>query len=97
LRLWDLRKPTCAGVMEVGQSAVGCFDPEGIIFAAGVDSETIKLYDLRTFGRGPFSTFKLTPDRALNWISLKFSLEGNAILISTNGQSLKGQFRKIFC
>ena len=43
LRLWDLRKPTCAGVMEVGQSAVGCFDPEGIIFAAGVDSETIKL------------------------------------------------------
>ena len=47
LRLWDLRKPTCAGVMEVGQSAVGCFDPEGIIFAAGVDSETIKLYDLR--------------------------------------------------
>jgi len=89
LRLWDLRKPTSAGVMEVGQSAVGCFDPEGIIFAAGVDSETIKLYDLRTFGRGPFSTFKLTPDRALNWISLKFSLEGNAILISTNGQSLK--------
>ena len=45
----------------------------------------------RTFGRGPFSTFKLTPDRALNWISLKFSLEGNAILISTNGQSLKGE------
>ena len=49
----------------------------------------------RTFGRGPFSTFKLTPDRALNWISLKFSLEGNAILISTNGQSLKGKITKI--
>ena len=60
LRLWDLRKPTCAGLMEVEQTAVGTFDPEGLIFAAGVDSETIKLYDLRTFSRGPFSTFKLT-------------------------------------
>ena len=106
LRLWDLRKPTCAGLMEVEQAAVGTFDPEGLIFAAGVDSETIKLYDLRTFSRGPFSTFKLTlvlyffilntiililsPDRALNWIGLKFSLDGSQLLISTNGQTMKG-------
>jgi len=96
LRLWDLRKPTCAGLMEVEQTAVGTFDPEGLIFAAGVDSETIKLYDLRTFSRGPFSTFKLTPDRALNWIGLKFSLDGSQLLISTNGQTMKGTFSVFF-
>ena len=27
LRLWDLRKPTCAGLMEVDGVAVGTFDP----------------------------------------------------------------------
>jgi COMPASS component SWD2 len=46
LRLWDSRKATCAGVMELE----GTFDPE----------EYIRLYDLRTFSRGPFSSFKLT-------------------------------------
>ena len=27
------------------------FDPEGLIFAAGVDSEMVKLYDLRSFDK----------------------------------------------
>ena len=60
LRLWDSRKATCAGVMELEGMPVGTFDPEGLIFAAGVGSEYIRLYDLRTFSRGPFSSFKLT-------------------------------------
>ena len=30
---------------------VAAFDPEGLIFAAGVNSETVKLYDLRSFDR----------------------------------------------
>lgn len=28
---------------------VANFDPEGLIFAAGISSDTIKLYDLRSF------------------------------------------------
>ena len=30
---------------------VAAFDPEGLIFAAGINSESVKLYDLRSFDR----------------------------------------------
>lgn len=30
---------------------VATFDPEGLIFAAGINSECVKLYDLRSFDR----------------------------------------------
>ena len=37
--------------MHVSGRPVTSFDPEGLIFAAGVDSEIIRLYDLRTFDK----------------------------------------------
>ena len=30
---------------------VAAFDPEGLIFAAGINSECLKLYDLRSFDK----------------------------------------------
>ena len=30
---------------------VAAFDPEGLIFAAGIGSEMIKLYDMRSFDK----------------------------------------------
>ncbi|PFX21906.1 WD repeat-containing protein 82 [Stylophora pistillata] len=51
LRLWDLRSPNCQGLMHVNGRPVAAFDPEGLIFAAGVDSEMVKLYDLRSFDK----------------------------------------------
>ena len=39
------------GLMHVNGRPVSAFDPEGLIFAAGVDSEVIKLYDLRSFDK----------------------------------------------
>ena len=30
---------------------VAAFDPEGLIFAAGISSESLKLYDLRSFDK----------------------------------------------
>ena len=30
---------------------VAAFDPEGLIFAAGINSESLKLYDLRSFDK----------------------------------------------
>ena len=38
---------------------MAAFDPDGLIFAAGINSESVKLYDLRSFDKGPFSSFKL--------------------------------------
>lgn len=43
------------------------------------------MYDLRTFDKGPFNTFKLPQDKDFDWTGLKFSPDGKTILISTNG------------
>jgi len=37
---------------------VAAFDPEGLIFAAGINSESLKLYDLRSFDK--VSVFKIS-------------------------------------
>lgn len=71
--------------MQLDGRPVGNFDPEGLIFAAGLDSESIRLYDLRTFDKGPFNVFKLPQDKDFYWTGLKFSPDGKTILISTNG------------
>lgn len=68
---------------------VSAFDPEGLIFAAGVNSESIKLYDLRSFDKGPFVTFLLNQEKECDWTGLKFSKDGKTILISTNGSIIR--------
>lgn len=89
LRLWDLRSPNCQGVMHLSGRPIAAYDPEGLIFAAGVNSESIKLYDLRSFDKGPFVTFKLNQEKECDWTGLKFSRDGKTILISTNGSIIR--------
>jgi len=64
--------------MHLQGKPVCSFDPEGLIFAAGVNSEMVKLYDLRSFDKGPFATFKMQYDRTCEWTGLKFSNDGNS-------------------
>ena len=45
--------------MKLQGRPVAAFDPDGLIFAAGINSDSVKLYDLRSFDKGPFSSFKL--------------------------------------
>lgn len=89
IRLWDLRMQSCQGLMHVPSRPVAAFDPEGLIFAAGINSDTIKLYDLRSFDKGPFTTFKLENGaQGGDWTGLKFSPDGKVILITTNGTAM---------
>jgi len=90
IRLWDLRSNHCQGLMKLSGRPVAAFDPDGLIFAAGINSDSVKLYDLRSFDKGPFSSFKLNVDsKDIEWTGLKFSPDGKSILISTNGQVIK--------
>ncbi|CAB1354103.1 unnamed protein product [Coregonus sp. 'balchen'] len=89
IRLWDLRSPNCQGLTNPLGKPVCSFDPEGLIFAAGVDSEAIKLYDLRSFDKGPFASFETQFSRVCEWTGLKFSRDGKQILISTNGGAIR--------
>lgn len=75
--------------MHLQGKPVAAFDPEGLIFAAGVNSESIKLYDLRSFDKGPFVTFMLNQEKECEWTGLKFSKDGKTILISTNGSIIR--------
>jgi len=68
---------------------VGAFDPEGQIFVAGVNSESIKLYDLRSYDKGPFVTFDVIQEAEDEWNALKFSPNGRMIAICSNGSQIK--------
>ncbi|GAB6022978.1 WD repeat-containing protein 82 [Chamberlinius hualienensis] len=89
VRLWDLRSQSSQGVMHFPGRPVAAFDPEGLIFAAGVNSESVKLYDLRSFDKGPFNSFRMQQEKDCDWTGLKFSPDGKTILISTNGSVIR--------
>lgn len=46
--------------MQVSGRPVTSFDPEGLIFAAGINSEIVKLYDLRSFDKVSFFKENIT-------------------------------------
>ncbi|XP_011270198.1 hypothetical protein CAOG_08598 [Capsaspora owczarzaki ATCC 30864] len=85
-RLWDLRSNNTQGLLHTSGAPIVSFDPEGVLFAAGIESSMIKLYDLRTFDRGPFSTFNIQHHG--EWIDIQFSNDGKLLLVSTRPGSL---------
>ena len=76
--------------MHLSSRPVVSYDPEGLIFGVGIDSKQIKLYDLRSFDKGPFSTFFIRPDVGkFEWTSMKFSPDGKNVILSTSGPIIK--------
>jgi COMPASS component SWD2 len=87
IRLWDLNTNVCQGLLRrKGRPAVS-FDPQGIIFAAATSVNQIKLYDLRSYDKGPFSSFTLN-HATVEFTGMKFSPDGKYILLSTTGESI---------
>jgi COMPASS component SWD2 len=83
IRLWDLRTNACQGLLRrKGRPAVA-YDPQGLIFAVSSSVNTIKLYDVRSFDKGPFSTFQVDY-HPIEWTSMKFTNDGKHILLATN-------------
>jgi len=89
LRLWDVRSSHCQGFLKTQGIPIGAFDPEGCIFAAGIDSNIVRLYDIRTFDKGSFSTFHVQNTDKSEWKKLEFSGDGRQIMITTDGGSAK--------
>jgi len=105
IRLWDLRSPLCQGLMKTNGTPIGAFDPAGLIFAAGIDNSTIRLFDIRTFDKGPFVSWHIPKTSNAVWTNLEFSADGTQvlfnfllffftfvffeILITTSGETLK--------
>ncbi|KAM9409939.1 WD repeat-containing protein 82-like [Pholidichthys leucotaenia] len=89
IRIWDLRSQNCQGMTDPLGTPLCSFDPNGLIFAAGVDSQMVKLYDLRGFEKGPFASFETRFNRVCYWTGLKLSNDGKQILICTNGGAIR--------
>ncbi len=47
----------CVGVQICVCVSVPCFVLQGLVFACATESGVIKLYDVRSFDKGPFDTF----------------------------------------
>lgn len=89
IRLWDLKTHNCIGLMNLSATPIATFDPEGLLFAAGLDNNIIKLYDLRSFDKGPFSSFgPLENEDNVEWTAMRFSPCGKYIMICTNSSQL---------
>ena len=65
--------------MSLAGRPVAAFDPEGLIFAVGINSESVKLYDLRSFDKGPFSSFKFQGTFTEKRLIPKFHFHGKLI------------------
>jgi COMPASS component SWD2 len=77
--------------MNLPSLPIASFDPEGLIFAVGMNSDSIKLYDVRTFDKGPFATFTVKPDDGIEaeWSNMTFSPDGRTILVMTSGEAMR--------
>eukprot|EP00128_Syssomonas_multiformis_P009855 Colp12_sorted_trinity150504_noHs@24494 len=86
VRLWDLRSQNCQGLLNCTSTPVVAYDPQGVAFAVGLNSEKVKLYDIRSFDKGPFDTFEVKRDPTLSyqWRHMQFSADGKHLLISTD-------------
>eukprot|EP01025_Chloroclados_australasicus_P027807 TRINITY_DN2750_c3_g1_i6.p1 TRINITY_DN2750_c3_g1~~TRINITY_DN2750_c3_g1_i6.p1 ORF type:complete len:270 (-),score=20.22 TRINITY_DN2750_c3_g1_i6:237-983(-) len=84
VRLWDLRTDQAQGLLKDLPGQPCCsFDEQGLVFAVGVESGVVKLYDCNDCSRGPFDTFQIkelanTPNAIT---CLKFSNDGQRLLV----------------
>eukprot|EP01133_Synstelium_polycarpum_P005708 gene5708-6596_t len=88
IRLWDLRTNVCQGLMRRNGRPSVSYDPEGLILATAVSVNTVKLFDVRNYDRGPFSSFTINHPHAVEWTSLKFSQDGKYILLTTTENTI---------
>ena len=85
MRTWDLRVPGCLGVLRFpgsGRRPAVSFDPEGLVLAAGVGGNQVKLFDLRFASKGPFATFSV-PGEPRDFASICFNFDGKLMLVGT--------------
>lgn len=97
VRVWDLRSPTCRGLLSLPEPPIVAYDSSGVVFAVGVNRYSrIMLYDQANFDKAPFLTINLQddtlikssfPPRPIYMTSLAFSSSGKFILVGCSGNA----------
>ncbi|EJU04611.1 WD40 repeat-like protein [Dacryopinax primogenitus] len=96
VRLWDLRSPTCRGLLNLPRAPVVAYDNTGVVFAVALSSPPrIALYDASAWDTEPFLSVELNdtqlaqrafPPRVPVVTSLQFSSNGKWLLVGTAGE-----------
>jgi COMPASS component SWD2 len=97
VRLWDLRAPTCRGLLTVPSNPIVAYDSTGVVFAVAVNNYArILLYDQANFDKAPFLVITLEdptlslisyPPRPIYMTSLSFSSNGKFLLVGCSGNA----------
>ncbi|KAF8072024.1 WD40-repeat-containing domain protein [Lyophyllum atratum] len=97
VRLWDLRAPTCRGLLTVPSIPIIAYDATGIVFAVAVNHYSrILLYDQNNYDKAPFLTITLEdptlslisyPPRPIYMTSMSFSSNGKFLLVGCSGDA----------
>ncbi|KAG5636070.1 hypothetical protein H0H81_009216 [Sphagnurus paluster] len=97
VRLWDLRAPTCRGLLTVPSYPIVAYDNTGIVLAIAVNQYArILLYDQGNYDKAPFLTITLEdptlslisyPPRPIFVTSMTFSSTGKYLLIGCSGDA----------
>eukprot|EP00268_Persea_americana_P059650 TRINITY_DN7351_c1_g2_i2.p1 TRINITY_DN7351_c1_g2~~TRINITY_DN7351_c1_g2_i2.p1 ORF type:complete len:346 (+),score=46.01 TRINITY_DN7351_c1_g2_i2:103-1140(+) len=87
IRLWDLRTNACQGLMHLRGRPTVAFDQQGLVFAVAMEGGAIKLFDSRSYDKGPFDTFLVGGDTA-EVCDIKFSNDGKSMLLTTTNNNI---------
>ena len=90
VRIWSLNSPNAQGGLNVKSPLHVAYDPPGVVFAVACPrTESIFLYDVRNYDRGPVTTFYLPHNDALARCgALRTALELAGLSVDDGLQSL---------
>ncbi|KAG6854386.1 hypothetical protein C0991_007377 [Blastosporella zonata] len=97
VRLWDLRSPTCRGLLTLPSYPIVAYDIASLVFAVAVNHYSrILLYDPNNYDKAPFLTITLEdpslsqisyPPRPIYMTSLAFSSNSKFLLVGCSGDA----------
>ncbi|XP_009779174.1 protein ANTHESIS POMOTING FACTOR 1 isoform X1 [Nicotiana sylvestris] len=87
VRIWDLRVNACQGILRLRGRPAVAYDQQGLVFAVAMEGGAVKLFDSRSYDKGPFDTFLVGGDTA-EVCDIKFSNDGKSMLLTTTSNSI---------
>lgn len=87
VRIWDLRVNACQGILRLRGRPTVAYDQQGLVFAVAMEGGAIKLFDSRSYDKGPFDTFLVGGDMA-EVCDIKFSNDGKSMLLTTTSNNI---------
>lgn len=87
VRIWDLRVNACQGILRLRGRPTVAYDQQGLVFVVAMEGGAIKLFDSRSYDKGPFDTFLVGGDTA-EVCDIKFSNDGKSMLLATTSNNI---------